>query len=498
MCAYFVDYENMNGKNLATLEPAKKGDCVVVFYGRGQKKPCCDKVLNTFLGGVSGHVSYVPTLVCEKNALDFQLVSELGLYAETNPFEAIHIVSNDRGFDAAAAFMCKKGFSIDRLGTDSPQSAYDLSKILSKADMPAEVSKILEAHGRPTAVSSALNSLYRDSKHAGEVYRKIKPFIGKKKEVQSVTRTVWDAKRMAVEDLPTLGDVLRAADAELLAKEVVRIVDPKAKGKERAKARRRVIETIEEMHAIEPVASDPADEWVLIPLLNCDYLGGRSGGKLELRMSAELISVNELWMAGAELCGLASEKGDGSLACLTGYGYEWTPWKEMLGCRVWMGGFAAADKGAGVARLGGDGADAPGEKALLPRLARASQRQVMSRRDRYQFLADIACDMTFCGWTQKRQEHRAEKFVAKIQKSCEACLDECCTGEVFFSQMGWLDAANVGLEASTDDYKDEHERVAEARSDLLGEWLRLDFLRRANELHNLLKRGYSKDEGSDE
>lgn len=161
-------------------------------------------------------------------------------------------------------------------------------------------------------MSSALNSLCRDSKHAGEVYRKIKPFIGKKKEVHNMTRTVWDAKRMAVEDLPTLGDVLRAADAELLAKEVVRIVDPKAKGKKRAKARRRVIETIEEMRAIEPAASDPTEEWVLIPLLNCDYLGGRSGGKLELRMSAELIPVNELWMAGAELCGLAGEKGDGS------------------------------------------------------------------------------------------------------------------------------------------------------------------------------------------
>lgn len=256
------------------------------------------------------------------------------------------------------------------MGTDSPRPTYDPSKILAKADKPAEVSKILETHRKPTAVSSALNSLCRDSKHAGEVYRKIKPFIGKKKEVHNMTRTVWDAKRMAVEDLPTLGDVLRAADAELLAKEVVRIVDPKAKGKKRAKARRRVIETIEEMRAIEPAASDPTEEWVLIPLLNCDYLGGRSGGKLELRMSAELIPVNELWMAGAELCGLAGEKGDGSR------------------------------------RGGGDGVDAPGEKALLPRLARASQRQVMSRRDRYQFLADIVSDMTFCGWTQKRQEHR--------------------------------------------------------------------------------------------
>lgn len=37
MCTYFVDYENMNGKNLATLEPAKKVIASLRFTGAARK-----------------------------------------------------------------------------------------------------------------------------------------------------------------------------------------------------------------------------------------------------------------------------------------------------------------------------------------------------------------------------------------------------------------------------------------------------------------------------
>ena len=152
-------------------------------------------------------------------------------------------------------------------------------------------------------------------------------------------RRVWDAKMMEVEDLPTLSDMLRAADAELLADEVLRCCAPKAPSKKaRAKARGKLIETVHEISAMEPRTSDSADEMVLLPMLSCKYEGGRSGGKFMLAVEAELVSVGELWRAGAELGGRMSEEGDGSRGRLTTYSYVLEPWDKVLGYRVWMAG----------------------------------------------------------------------------------------------------------------------------------------------------------------
>lgn len=52
----------------------------------------------------------------------------------------------------------------------------------------------------------------------------------------------------------------------------------------------------------------------------------------------------------------------------------------------------------------------------------------------------------------------------------------------------------MGLETSTDDYESEHADVMASYENAMNGWLRLDFLNRANELHNLLARGYSGSE----
>ena len=220
-------------------------------------------------------------------------------------------------------------------------------------------------------------------------------------------RVIWNSKIMEVEDLPTLADALRVADANLLADEVLRLCRPhKGTGKKKtAKARKRVLRTIDEMRSVESTRHEPADEMVLIPLLTCEYMAGRRGAGFELGMEAELIAVSEMWRAGAELCGLADEKGDGRPVWLMGYGYEWTPWEDVLGYRVWLGGFGGngeKDVAAGSAAA----TPAPGDKALLPRLVRSSRCQVLSRRDRYRFLAAAVWNMTFCGWTKSGSRAR--------------------------------------------------------------------------------------------
>ena len=308
-------------------------------------------------------------------------------------------------------------------------------------------------------------------------------------------RVIWNSKIMEVEDLPTLADALRVADANLLADEVLRLCRPhKGTGKKKtAKARKRVLRTIDEMRSVEPTRHEPADEMVLIPLLTCEYMAGRRGVGFELGMEAELIAVSEMWRAGAELCGLADEKGDGRLVWLMGYGYEWTPWEDALGYRVWLGGFGG-DGEKDVAAGSAAATPAPGDKALLPRLVRSSRCQVLSRRDRYRFLAAVVWNMTFCGWTKKRQSREIEKLVARVNEAREEPKNLLSFDDVF-SRMDILDADEVGLEASTDDYDSEHERVMTQRAYLAKDWLRLDFLTRVNDLHNMLERGYGQADG---
>ena len=305
-------------------------------------------------------------------------------------------------------------------------------------------------------------------------------------------RVIWDAKMIEVEDLPTLSDVLRAADTELLADEVLRLCPlPKsASKKQRAKGRRKVVKAIEEMRGIDPARPEPADEMVLLPLYACEYAGGRFAGKFKLEMQAELVAVNEMWRADAELRGLADEKGDGRPVCLSGYAYEWVHWKEALGYRVWMGGFADAD-----GSKSGDAAPNPGEEGLLPRLVRSSCRQVLSRRERYQFLAAAVENMTVCGWSKKRQRRNVDEFAARLAEAQNGPVHGGYPAEVALARLGGLGAKGVGLEASTDDYADECERVMIERQRAAWGWLRLDFLNRVNDLHKKLEKGYGR-EGS--
>lgn len=311
-------------------------------------------------------------------------------------------------------------------------------------------------------------------------------------------RRVWDAKMMEVEDLPTLSDVLRAADAELLADEVLRCCAPKAPSKKaRAKARGKLIETVHEISAMEPRTSDSADEMVLLPMLSCKYEGGRSGGKFMLAMEAELVSVGELWRAGAELGGRMSEEGDGSRERLTAYSYVLEPWDKVLGYRVWMGGFSDVHEPGDARANECAHVETPGEKVLLSRLVRSCCHLPLGRRERYQFLASAVWEMTFFGGNAKRQCRRIKKVAAMLEGECEE-PGPAYPIEVVMARFGALEADNVGLETSTDDYESEHADVMASYENAMNGWLRLDFLNRAYELHNLLARGYSgseKEEG---
>ena len=191
MCSYLIDYENVCGKNLAKMGHAEKGDHVFVLYPQTQPDPGKKADVKGFLGDTGEQARCIKVRCGKKNALDFQLCAQLGILAAQNPSETFHVVSSDAGFDFVADFLTGQGYVVDRVasGKDAgklvpkakpkPKLTDKLAGLLAKKDKPEEVCKILKANKTATKVHGALGKLHHDSGHTCQVYRKIKPLIGK-------------------------------------------------------------------------------------------------------------------------------------------------------------------------------------------------------------------------------------------------------------------------------------------------------------------------------
>lgn len=280
-------------------------------------------------------------------------------------------------------------------------------------------------------------------------------------------------------DMPTLSDALKVADVDILANEIIALHAGKQKemGKKKLKkARRKISRTIEEMREIELAAPEAGNEGILLPLLRCSYKGGKAGGKFDLEISPELVMAAELADAGGEL----RDFEFGAKVRLAGYSFAWESWKNVLAYRIWMGDASCDESGDG----------ASGEPSTF---VQRSKGLVLSRRERYQFLAEIVWEMTFHGWSEERHEAKLASECAELIKrrtEIEEGKGECLSLESFKARFGLLDANDVGLEASTDDYSSEHKRIMDDRANLINDWCRRDFLERANCLFNMLQKGY--------
>ena len=184
---------------------------------------------------------------------------------------------------------------------------------------------------------------------------------------------VWNIEVSAWEDLPTVSDLMRAADKKLLAREVVGmyVADGRKPSKKRLKrARKSMRRVIKEMRDIAP---NKSDEWILTPKHACnvtndfmpkgyfaDACALRRGDLDEL---AQRESVTEC------------KRGE-----LNGYSYMHERWADVLGYRVWLVG-------------------------------------EWSCRERYLFLADILWEMTFWGETEKEHDKNAAADLKEIEEA---------------------------------------------------------------------------------
>ncbi|HEY5597476.1 MAG TPA: PIN domain-containing protein [Kiloniellales bacterium] len=105
-----IDYENIQPKNLATLDGHSAK--IFVFVGANQSKLPFD--LASSLQVFGSNAKYIKIGGNGSNALDFHIAFYVGQLAERDPDASFHIISKDKGFDPLIKHMKAKRLSVQR------------------------------------------------------------------------------------------------------------------------------------------------------------------------------------------------------------------------------------------------------------------------------------------------------------------------------------------------------------------------------------------------
>lgn len=103
MHAYLVDYENVGKEGLIGIDELEADDYVKIFYSKNAEK-ITEGVREDFLASKACIEGQLVTIT-HKNALDFQLSTDLGRLSKEEHYDRISIISRDQGFQSVVAFM---------------------------------------------------------------------------------------------------------------------------------------------------------------------------------------------------------------------------------------------------------------------------------------------------------------------------------------------------------------------------------------------------------
>ncbi len=110
---YLIDSENINDVWVELLEILGDEDEILVFYTDKSAHMGYDRIVR-LIGHKRGIVRWIKWFEGQ-NALDFQLVTELGSCLSQDGERDYVIVSNDTGYDAVVRYWLQKGCRVRRL-----------------------------------------------------------------------------------------------------------------------------------------------------------------------------------------------------------------------------------------------------------------------------------------------------------------------------------------------------------------------------------------------
>ena len=112
MTYYLIDTENVAGRWTGIARKAAPGDMFLLFYTDESKKPDPDALAAASLQGAS--FRFLKCCAGRENALDFQLTAYLGILRGEHPDATFVILSDDKRYDPAIAFLHDMGMDVRR------------------------------------------------------------------------------------------------------------------------------------------------------------------------------------------------------------------------------------------------------------------------------------------------------------------------------------------------------------------------------------------------
>lgn len=223
---FLIDFENIVINNVQDLPGIQTGDTVVIFFSE-----VCKTISLDFLASVtecSVQLFCYKVTTRTKNALDFQLASQLGHLIREDSLATFFIVSKDKGYDCLNTYWKEQHVAVKRITLDttlpsdssndtedqllaivdsslpslqstvkkkkkkskaSAQSSNNSKKekksctlaevreVLSDNDLPEKVHAIINQYKTKQEINSAIMKLFKDGQKTSSVCKKIKPLL---------------------------------------------------------------------------------------------------------------------------------------------------------------------------------------------------------------------------------------------------------------------------------------------------------------------------------
>jgi hypothetical protein len=95
---FLVDGDNNIGTGLKGIEMLSPQDAVLVFY---QKSGLALSKIQKLCAGTTADVQYIESVRGGKNAIDFQIITELGVLVGKREADYAYVISQDKGYAAS-------------------------------------------------------------------------------------------------------------------------------------------------------------------------------------------------------------------------------------------------------------------------------------------------------------------------------------------------------------------------------------------------------------
>lgn len=94
---FLVDGDNNIGTGLKGIDMLSKQDTVLIFYQKGLPLTKLQKLC----AGSSANIQYIESVRGGKNAVDFQIITELGVLIGRREADYAYVISQDKGYAAS-------------------------------------------------------------------------------------------------------------------------------------------------------------------------------------------------------------------------------------------------------------------------------------------------------------------------------------------------------------------------------------------------------------